>query len=158
MISLVEGEIRPSEILEKVRDRSCGALVLFLGTVRSPSNGREVTHLVYEAYHEMALEKLTRIVDTARSRWDPGGIAVVHRLGKVAVGEISLLIAVSSAHRDTAYEVSRFMIEEIKREVPIWKKEYGEEGERWIGSAGNGPVPEPTDSDPSGGAAEGDHR
>jgi len=134
MISLVEGEIRPSEIVEKVRDPSSGALVLFLGTVRSPSNGREVTHLEYEAYDEMALEKLKQIVDEAKSRWDPGDIAVVHRLGKVAVGEISLLIAVSSAHRATAFEISRFIIEEIKREVPIWKKEYGTEGEQWVGS------------------------
>lgn len=134
MISLVEGEIRPSEILEKIGDPSRGAMVLFLGTVRSPSNGREVTHLVYEAYHEMALEKLKQIIDTAKSRWAPGDVAVVHRLGKVEVGEISLLIAVSSPHRATAYEVSRFVIEEIKREVPIWKKEYGRDGERWVGS------------------------
>lgn len=134
MISLVEGEIRPADILEKVRDPSRGALVLFLGTVRSPSHGREVTHLVYEAYREMALEKLTQIVDTAKSRWNPGDVAVVHRLGRVEVGEISLLIAVSSAHRGTAYEVSRFVIEEIKREVPIWKKEYGKDGEHWVES------------------------
>jgi molybdopterin synthase catalytic subunit len=134
MISLVEGEIRPSEVLEKIRDPSRGAMVLFLGTVRSPSNGREVTHLIYEAYREMALEKLKQIVDTAKSRWEPGDVAVVHRLGKVEVGEISLLIAVSSPHRATAYEVSRFVIEEIKKEVPIWKKEYGRDGERWVES------------------------
>lgn len=134
MISLVEEEIRPSDILEKVRDPSSGAVVLFLGTVRSPSNGREVTHLEYEAYDEMALEKLKKIVDEAKARWNPGDVAVVHRVGKVAVGEISLLIAVSSPHRATAYEVSRFVIEEIKREVPIWKKEFGTDGERWIGS------------------------
>ena len=138
MIALTEGEIRPSEVVERVHKESDGALVLFLGTVRSPSGGRGVTHLFYEAYREMALERLTRIVGEAKSRWDPGGIAVIHRLGKVPVGEVSLLIAVSAVHRAEAYDASRFVLEEIKREVPIWKKEYGEDGERWIGSEPGG--------------------
>jgi molybdopterin synthase catalytic subunit len=132
MIDLVEGEIQALPVIEKIHRPPCGALVLFLGTVRSPSKGRNVLHLDYEAYREMALEKLDEIVDEARSRWDLGGVAVIHRLGRVKVGETSLLIAISSPHRDIAYEASRFILEEIKRDVPIWKKESWEGGEQWV--------------------------
>ena len=132
MIELVEEEIQPSSILQKIHSPSCGALVLFLGTVRSPSNGKKVSHLVYEAYREMALSKLEEIVDEARSRWELGEVAVIHRLGKLMVGEVSLLIVASSPHRAASYEASRFIIEEIKKKVPIWKKEFWTGGQRWV--------------------------
>lgn len=132
MISLIEEEIEPALILEAVRRPSCGATVLFLGTVRSPSDGRQVSGLRYETYREMALGKLEEIVKEAESRWELGEVAVVHRLGVLRAGEISLLIAVSSPHRSPAYEASRYLLEEIKKRVPIWKKEYGEGEEKWI--------------------------
>ncbi len=131
LIRLEKGEIRPSRYIDAVSSDVCGALVLFLGTARSPSGGREITHLLYEAHDEMAVTKLREIAGRARSKWKLGGVAIVHRTGRVDAGEISLLIAISSAHRPEAYEASRFIIEEIKREVPIWKKECWEGGEEW---------------------------
>jgi len=132
VIGLTEEEIQPSSILECSRSSECGASVLFLGSVRSPSKGRDVAYLLYETYREMALRKLEEIVEDAESRWNLGEIALVHRIGKVPVGEISIMIAVSSPHRGEAYEASRFVIEEVKEKVPIWKKECGEDGEEWI--------------------------
>jgi molybdopterin synthase catalytic subunit len=132
VIELVEKEIHPSSVLRKVHSLSSGALVLFLGMVRSSSNGKKVSHLVYEAYHDMALKKLEGLVEIAMTRWELGEVAVIHRLGRLEVGEISLLIAVSSPHRAESFEASRFLIEEIKKEVPIWKKEFWAGGERWV--------------------------
>jgi molybdopterin synthase catalytic subunit len=132
VIAIVEGEIRPSTYLGKVRGDRWGANVLFLGTVRSPSSGKEVLCIKYEAYREMALREMEDIVKEARSRWDIGEIALVHRTGRLRVGEISLLIAVSSPHREEAFLASRFLIEEMKRRVPVWKKERREDGETWI--------------------------
>jgi molybdopterin synthase catalytic subunit len=131
VIRLVEEKIQSSRFIDEVSADFCGALVLFLGSVRSPSGGRDISHLLYEAHNEMALSKLKEVADRARSLWKLGGIAIVHRIGKVEPGETSLLIAVSSPHRAEAYEASRFLIEEIKKEVPIWKKECWEGGEEW---------------------------
>jgi molybdopterin synthase catalytic subunit len=132
IIEIVEEEIWPASVLEKIRSSRCGGLVLFLGSVRNPSDGRKVTGLRYEAYPEMARRTMEKIVRRARERWNLGNIAVIHRVGWLAAGEISLLIAVSAPHRKEAYRSSRFILEELKREVPIWKKECGEKGENWI--------------------------
>lgn len=132
IIDIVEEEIRPEEILGRVRTPSCGGLVLFLGSSRSPSDGREISGLRYEAYPEMARRAMARLVAEARARWDLGGVAVIHRSGWVGAGGISLLIAVAAPHRAEAYESSRFILEGLKREVPVWKKECGAGEERWI--------------------------
>ncbi len=132
MIVLTEEEIQPSSAIEAVRSDACGALVLFTGSVRSPSGGREVSSLLYESYREMALRKMEEIVAEAESRWDLGKIALMHRTGSVRAGEISILIAVSSPHRDEAYAASRFLLEEVKEKVPIWKKELSESGDEWV--------------------------
>jgi molybdopterin synthase catalytic subunit len=132
IIDIVEEEIHPSEVLRQVRSPRCGGLVFFLGSVRSPSGGREIDGLRYEAYPEMARRTLERLIRQARERWEVGGVAVVHRTGWVEAGEISLLIAVAAPHRKEAYEASRFILEALKQEVPIWKKECGEGGDRWI--------------------------
>lgn len=132
VIVLTEDEIQPLSAIEAVRSDTCGALVLFAGSVRSPSRGREVSSLFYESYREMALKKMEEIAGEAESRWDLGGIALIHRTGRVRAGEISILIAVSSPHRDEAYAASRFLIEEVKEKVPIWKKELSEGDDEWI--------------------------
>lgn len=115
--------------LEKVKHPQAGAVVLFLGTVRDNNSGRRIKFLEYEAYQAMALREMERVAGEAQRRWPLLGIAVVHRLGRLNVGEISVAIAVSSAHRKDAFEAGRFAIDTLKQTVPIWKKDVWEGGE-----------------------------
>jgi MoaE-MoaD fusion protein len=117
-----------------VEDDGAGAVVTFLGAVRDNARGRAVTHLDYEAYPEAAEKMLAKIADEMRERWPVLHVAIEHRTGKLAIGEVSVVIAVSSAHRDAAFESCAYAIERIKEIVPIWKKEFYEDGEVWIGS------------------------
>jgi molybdopterin synthase catalytic subunit len=113
---------------------SSGAAVLFLGTVRDHSEGKKVLFLEYEAFEEMAEQMLGGLVREALEKWPLEEIRLVHRLGRVNLGEIAVAIAVESAHRDEAYLASRFIIEGIKHKVPIWKKEYYADGtSEWTG-------------------------
>lgn len=138
---VTRGPIDPAALLDGVVSPSDGAALLFWGVVRNRNDGRAVTHLEYEAYAEMAEATLAEIVAEARERWEVGEIGVVHRIGRLEVGEGSVAIAVASPHRAEAYEVSRYVIEELKRRVPIWKREgYAEGGSEWLG--GHEPRPE----------------
>jgi len=121
-------------LVEYVTDPEAGAIVPFIGTTRNNNEGRRVIALDYEAYPEMAEKELARIGAEAKQKWPICKMAIVHRLGPVQIGEASVIIVVSSAHRDAAFAASRFAIEEIKKTVPIWKKEVFEGGEVWIGS------------------------
>lgn len=105
-----------------------GASVLFLGRVRNHSEVRKVLFLEYEAYEEMAERRIKELVDYALRRWPLEGVEVLHRIGRVDLGEIAVAIDVRSAHRDEAYQASRLLIEEIKHKVPLWKKEFFEDG------------------------------
>jgi molybdopterin synthase catalytic subunit len=121
-------------LVEHVTDPEAGAVVPFIGTTRNNNEGRKVIALDYEAYPEMAEKELARIGADAAKQWPICRMAIVHRLGPVQIGEASVIIVVSSAHRDAAFAASRFAIEEIKKTVPIWKKEVYEGGEVWIGT------------------------
>ncbi len=121
-------------LVEYVTDPEAGAVVPFIGTTRNHNEGRRVIALDYEAYPEMAEKELARIGAEAKQKWPICKMAIVHRLGPVQIGEASVIIVVSSAHRDAAFAASRFAIEEIKKTVPIWKKEVFEGGEVWIGT------------------------
>ena len=111
----------------------CGAVVLFSGTVRDHAEGRtDVTHLDYEAYDEMVVPKLREIVAETRARWaDLGRIALVHRTGRLALGESSVVAAVSAPHRPEAFAAARFAIDALKVSVPVWKREIWEGGSDW---------------------------
>ena len=109
-----------------------GASVVFLGTTRTPNKGREVDHLVYEAYPEMAERVLSQIAAEMRERHGLGRIAIVHRLGRVDPAEASILIVVSSRHRPEAFEAARYAIERVKLILPVWKKEVLADGEVWV--------------------------
>ncbi|RIH88620.1 Molybdopterin synthase catalytic subunit [Meiothermus luteus] len=109
-----------------------GAVVSFLGTVRSPNRGLPVTHLEYEAYPSMAEKVLRQIVDEMRARWVLGRVAIWHRLGRVNPGEASILIVVSAPHRPEAFEACRYAIERVKQILPVWKKEYLPDGAYWV--------------------------
>ena len=120
-------------LLAEAISPSDGAALLFWGVVRNEHDGRAVESLEYEAYAEMAEHQMQQIADEARARFDTGRIAIAHRVGLLAVGEASVGIAVAAPHRGQAYEASRYVIEELKRRVPVWKREGYVDGERsWV--------------------------
>jgi molybdopterin synthase catalytic subunit len=126
--------IDATALLHAVPAPSDGAVLLFWGVVRDHNEGRAVRHLDYDAYPAMAEAVLQEIASEVRQRWPIGGIAIVHRVGRLEIGDASVGIAVASPHRADAYEASRYIIEELKRRVPIWKREGYVEGEdRWLG-------------------------
>ena len=133
-VELVEGEVDVNTLLRRVRHPQAGAVVLFLGMVRDTDRGQHVKFLEYEAYQPMAMKEMRRVAEEAQRRWPLLGIAMVHRLGHLEVGEISIAIAVSSGHRKDAFDAGRFAIDTLKQTVPIWKKEVWDAGEAWIGS------------------------
>ena len=119
---------------EAVADPGAGAVALFSGIVRDQTGGRRVKFLEYEAHAPMALAKMREIAAAIRARW-PGTlrVALVHRVGRLEIGESSVMIAVSSPHRREAFEACHFAIDTLKETVPVWKKEYFEDGEVWVG-------------------------
>jgi len=127
--------IRVEELL-RAGSSADGAVTVFVGRVRDHSHGRRVIRLHYEAYGEMAERELATILDETASRWTFSHLEAVHRTGTLELGELSVAIVVAAPHRSTAYEASRHVIEEIKRRLPIWKREEYADGEvEWAGSA-----------------------
>lgn len=123
-------------LLDSVQSASRGAVACFLGTVRNHHGGREVLRLDYSAYVPMAEAELARIVAEAESRWDVA-VAVRHRIGSLEIGDAAVAVAVASGHRDEAFVACRYVIEEVKRRVPIWKREFFADGTvEWVGAGG----------------------
>lgn len=131
---VTDNVIDPRKVELLVMDEGSGALVTFNGTVRDHARGKPVTALEYEAYPPAAEKMLEQIGDEIFERWNIRTVAIVHRYGLLQIGETSVVIAVSSAHRDVAFEACRYAIERIKVLVPIWKREIYEDGAVWIGS------------------------
>jgi molybdopterin synthase catalytic subunit len=134
MFEIVDHCIDAATVTAAVADPKTGATVTFIGTTRDNNDDRSVTRLEYEAYPEMALAELRKIAATATQRWPISKVAIVHRIGVVPIGEASVVIAVSAAHRVAAFEAAHFAIDRLKEVVPIWKKEHFQGGEVWIGS------------------------
>jgi molybdopterin synthase catalytic subunit len=133
MVALTHDVIDHQNLTEQVRRPGCGAVVTFLGTVRDLTDGRTTVALDYEAYPVMAEKKLAEIERETRERWPVGEIALVHRLGHLEVGEVSVAVAVSCPHRGQAFEACRFAIDRLKEMVPIWKKENWSDGQtEWV--------------------------
>ena len=133
MVRLTYDPIDFTALTQAVRSPHCGAVALFLGTVRDLTGDEVTEFLEYEAYPPMAEKKLNEIEAEVRSRWKLGEVAMVHRLGRLGVGEISVAVAVSAPHRDAAFEACRFAIDTLKRVVPIWKKDLASVGTgNWI--------------------------
>ena len=122
------------EVVRAVVQPHTGAVATFVGVVRAVSGGKEVAYLEYEAYQEMAVAKMRQIADEARARWpDIVDMAIVQRIGHLEVGDVAVVIAVSSGHRDQGcFEACRYAIDRLKQIVPIWKKEVGPGGEEWV--------------------------
>jgi molybdopterin synthase catalytic subunit len=130
---VTQKKIIPAKVLESVQDNSAGGVVLFLGTVRNRSEGRAVTGLEYETYREMAEKRLAEVEKEVRARWRVKRITMIHREGRLRVGEVSVAVAVSSEHRAEAFEAARFAIDRIKTSTPIWKREVLSGGKKlWV--------------------------
>jgi len=133
-VSLLSSEaLESASVVDRVRRDSAGAIVTFEGVVRDHARGRDVVSLEYEVYPEMASEKLQQVIDEVEARWTDARCALQHRHGKLAVGDVAVVIAVSSPHRATAFEACSHAIDRIKEIVPIWKREFGPDGASWVG-------------------------
>ena len=136
--AIVERALDPAALVAEVSGPAHGALVLFVGTVRDTNEGRAVTGIEYTAYRAMAERELADIVREAEQQFEGARVAAEHRLGTLGLGEASVAVAVAHGHRAAAYEASRYVIEEIKRRLPIWKREHYAGGAReWV-HAGTG--------------------
>ncbi len=124
--------INIDSVVNRVLNIDSGAVVIFIGTVRKSSHGREVLYLEYEAYENMAIKEFRKLAAETKSKWNVKKVSIVHRIGRLKVGEISVVIVVASPHRDDAYKASRYIIEKLKQKVPIWKKEAWDGGLEWI--------------------------
>jgi molybdopterin synthase catalytic subunit len=133
MVRLTPGPIDIAQLHRDVERPDCGAIMVFMGTVREVTDGRRTLALDYEAYAGMAERQMADIEAEVRSRWPIGEIRLVHRVGHLAIGEISVAVAVSSPHREEAFAACRHAIDQLKAKVAIWKKENWSDGEsRWI--------------------------
>jgi molybdopterin synthase catalytic subunit len=132
-VAIVRTPLDPPSLLAEVASVGNGASILFVGTVRDVNDGRAVSGIEYAAYESMATRELESIVSEAASRFDVSDIVVEHRIGQLGLGDASVVIAAGHAHRAQAYDASRFVIEELKRRVPIWKREEYVDGTReWV--------------------------
>ena len=136
MIKIVSEKISRESVFGSVASPECGAMAVFEGVVRRESEGKQVTHLFYEAYAPMAEKEIEKICKRALNRWPVARISVVHRTGRLEIGDTAVLIAVGSPHRSEAFDACRFVIDEIKKSVPIWKKEHFSDGEIWVEEGG----------------------
>jgi len=132
LVELRDETLDPEAMTAAVRSSGAGAVVTFTGTVRDQSHGRTVRALVYEVYGAMAQRQMENLAQEARSRWPITDLAIVHRTGTLAVGDVSVVIAVGSPHRAEAFDACEWLIDELKRSVPIWKKEVYTDGESWV--------------------------
>jgi molybdopterin converting factor subunit 1 len=129
--SIIREKIEPHQIVPPLERPEDGAIVMFDGVVRNNSRGRKTLYLDYEAYEEMALKQMEELVTEALRKFPVRDARIVHRLGRIEIGESSVFIAVASAHRAAAFDACRWLIDTLKKTVPIWKKEYFEDGAVW---------------------------
>jgi len=132
MVEITPNKLQLHQLLERVADPAGGGIDVFIGTTRNNTSGKPVKKLNFEAYEPMAVKELNKIIACANEQWDILKIAVAHRVGMVEIGEAAVIIAVSAPHRDAAFKACRFIIDELKMSVPIWKKEIFEDGEVWV--------------------------
>jgi len=131
-VRITSEPIDPATVLENVRDASSGGTVIFLGTIRNRNEGKSVEGLEYEVYRAMAEKRMMELESVVKAKWHVKKVFMVHRYGRLKVGEVSVAVAVSSEHRAEAFEACRFAIDTIKKTLPLWKKEKLKSGsEAW---------------------------
>ena len=131
-IELQQDPIDVNACITRVMSPSCGGIDVFIGTVRNVTKGISVTHLEFEAYEAMAISEMKKIAEQALVKWPLEKIVICHRIGRLNIGEVPVVIAVSAAHRDAAFDACRFIIDTLKLTVPIWKKEFFSDGAVWV--------------------------
>lgn len=146
MIELCWGPLSTEKCVGAVRRVGAGGIVVFIGSVRDMSDGKQVEYLEYEAYEPMALQKLNEVAAEAKARWPVLAIAMQHRVGRLEIGDDAVVVAVACPHRAESFEACRYVIDRLKQVVPIWKKEHGEGGDVWVG----GPTMDAPHSSPAG--------
>ncbi|RAQ95313.1 molybdenum cofactor biosynthesis protein MoaE [Thermogemmatispora tikiterensis] len=132
VIQITREPLNREALLAAVAAPEVGGIVIFEGVVRNHARGKQIRYLEYDAYPEMAEQQIRRIVEEARQRWGAERVAVAHRLGRVEIGEASVIIVVATPHRAEAFEACRYIIDTLKTTVPIWKKEVSLDGEAWV--------------------------
>lgn len=133
MYKIIDDEVKIDTLIKEVADEAAGAIVTFLGVTRGIEGDKRVTYLDYDAYKEMAEDKLKEIGEETKKKFSICHISVVHRVGRLGVGEASVGIAVSSPHRAEGFEACKYIMDRIKEIAPIWKKEVWDGGEKWKG-------------------------
>jgi molybdopterin synthase catalytic subunit len=131
-IQLKESPLKPQECIDYVASPKAGGTAVFIGTVRDTTKGREVVRLEFEAFGPMAISEMRKIAETAGKKWKAEKMAIHHRVGSLDIGEIAVVIAVATPHRQAAFEACQYAIDTLKETVPIWKKEIFEDGEVWV--------------------------
>ena len=124
--------LSPQTCIDFVQSDGAGAISLFIGTVRKQTKGRRVLRLEFEAYESMAISEMRKIAERAKGKWPIEKMAIHHRVGNLAIGEIAVIIAVATPHRKAAFQACEFAIDTLKETVPIWKKEFFEDGAVWV--------------------------
>lgn len=132
MIKITEKPIDVQKVIDTASSLEAGAVDVFVGTVRNKANGKNVLWLEYEAYETMAVAEIRKIIDEAAQRWPLLGWAVMHRVGTLRPGETAVAVAVATPHRKDSFEACQYIVDTLKANVPIWKKEVFEDGEEWV--------------------------
>lgn len=132
MVAISNEPLDVAAICASVAYDEAGAIDVFIGTVRNKTSGRKVLGLEFEAYEKMALLEMKKIIDSAAKQWPVLKASIVHRVGELSIGEIAVIIAVATPHREAAFQACQYMIDTLKQTVPIWKKEIFADGEVWV--------------------------
>ena len=132
MIKITNDRLNLEEVMLELEDNSAGALSIFMGNVRNLGRSGNVSEIYYESYSKMAEQKMNEIENEAQTKWEIKKLVVFHRIGNIKVGETSIIIGVSSEHRQEAFEACKFVIDSVKTRVPIWKKEISEKSQKWV--------------------------
>ena len=131
MISITNNQLSLQEVMLELQDNSAGAVSVFIGNVRNRGRSGNVSEIYYEAYSEMAEQKMREIENEAQTKWEIKKLVAIHRIGNIKVGESSIIIGVSSEHRHEAFQACKYIVNNVKTRVPIWKKEISSESQKW---------------------------
>jgi molybdopterin synthase catalytic subunit len=132
LIQITDSPIDPSNVIDLVKTPDSGAINVFIGTVRNSTKNRDVKQLEFEAYDTMAIKEIDKIIEKAKQKWPISSMAIHHRVGVLKIGDIPVVIAVSTPHRQQGFEACQYAIDTLKETVPIWKKEIFTDGEQWV--------------------------
>ena len=131
-LKISDRPLLPDQVIKLVESDSSGSINVFIGTVRNSTKNRAVQRLEFEAYEPMAIKEIQKIIDKIKASWPINAIAIYHRVGVLAIGDIPVIIAVSTPHRQQGFEACQYAIDTLKQTVPIWKKEVFADGEEWV--------------------------